>query len=174
MGTVRHGSIPDTGSVRVNGVAERFPWANSFFLSGGWGVPQGFRGELGYNFGSNVSLALSFGMEDSWSVDPGEGTLALIGTLRYPFSPASFTPYVLFGTGGTVAVFGGSDTYILLHLGMMVPLDQWMQLRPEAGVVFTNKHRPGRQGIPGDTSPAGPGTKFAVNLSIEFDLARIF
>lgn len=152
-------------------------WRNSVYLAGGWGTPQGARFELGYNFGETIALALSFGIADNWSRDPDEGTLAILGSIRFPTSSLPITPYFLICTGGTLSIFGGSDTYTLIYLGTMVELSPGIHLRPEFGLAFTSKYISGGTGLfGGGTSPEVKDnkTRFGANIALEIDLAHIF
>ncbi len=152
------------------------PWRSSVYIAIGGGTPQGMRGELGYNFGSYVSLALSAGIGDSWSRDPGDGTLALLGILRLPTGSPSVTPYLLVCTGGTLAILGPSDTYTLVYAGVSVPIIQALQLRPEFGLDFTSRHISGGRSLFGGTSPevTQKDTRVGFHVSLELDIARLF
>jgi hypothetical protein len=151
-------------------------WRKSIYIAGGWGIPQGARFELGYNFQESIALALSFGIHDSWSNDPAEGTLAILGSLRFPVSLLPVTPYLLICTGGTLATFGGQDTYTLIYVGTMVELSSGIHLRPEFGLAFTSKHISGGTSLFGGTSPEikEDKTRFGANVTLEIDLAHIF
>ncbi len=172
-GTVQASDSMERAEGQLNTVQ---PWRNSVYLAAGGGSPQGFRGELGYNFGSYISVAFSFGIGDSWSHDPGEGTIAVLGTIRFPTDSPSMTPYLLLCSGGTIAIFGGSDTYTLVYAGVLVPLIPALQVRPEVGVDFTSKHISGGHSLFGGDSPEvrGQKTMLGFHLSLELDLARLF
>ena len=172
------GNSPPSDSTVMNfkQIADSLPWGNSLYLSAGWGVPQGFRGELGYNFGTSLSLGLSFGISDTWSRDPAEGTLAILGSIRFPLQSSSVTPYILLCRGGTLSIFGNSDTYTLLYIGAMITVRPWLHLRPETGVAFTSKHISGGRSLLGGTTPevADDKTRFGMNVSFELDFAQLF
>jgi hypothetical protein len=150
---------------------ERMPWRNSVYLAAGWGTPQGFRFELGYNYGANLSLGFSFGIADMWSNDPGEGSIAVLGSFRFPIESSSITPYFLLCYGGTIAVFGGSDTYTLINPGVIIPLKTWLQLRPEIGIALTSKHISGGRSLFGEstTEITEDKRRFGFNISLEVD-----
>ncbi|MDO8549761.1 MAG: hypothetical protein Q7S39_06385 [Ignavibacteria bacterium] len=147
------------------------PWGNSLYLSAGWGTPQGFRFELGYNIGMFISLGLSFGIGDMWSRDPGEGTFAILGSIRFPINSLSITPYLLFSRGSKFSMLGNPDAYTLINLGTIVPLIPWLQLRPEIGLAFTSKHISGGRSWFGGSSPevTEDKTRFGFNISFEVD-----
>jgi len=153
-----------------------YTWRSSVYIAAGWGIPQGARFELGYNFGKTVTLALSFGIGDNWSNDPAEGTLAIFGSLRFPSSSLPITPYLLICTGGTIAIFGGPDTYTLIYVGTLVELSSGIHLRPEFGLAFTSKHVSGGTSLFGGTSPEvkDDKTRFGANVTLEIDFAHIF
>jgi hypothetical protein len=149
-------------------------WSNSLFLSAGWGTPQGFRSEIGYNFGSHVSLGVSFGLGDSWSRNPREGSVAILGSLRFPIRSSPITPYLLLCAGQEIA---SPDEYILVYLGAVVPLKPWMQCHVESGFDFTFRYISGGKDMwTGQSEPQVYQwkTRLGINLSFEFDVARIF
>jgi hypothetical protein len=51
--------------------------------------------------------------------------------LRFPISSLPIAPYLLVCTGGTIAVFGGSDTYTLIYVGMLIELRSGIHVRPD-------------------------------------------
>jgi hypothetical protein len=169
--------LPDSSVMNSKQTADSPPWGNTLYLSAGWGVPQGARFEVGYNVGAIISLGLSLGIGDSWSRHPGEGTLAILGAIRIPTNALRITPYLLFCRGGTFSNFlGDSDTFTLLYFGAMVPLNPRVQFRPEIGFDFTSKHISGGRSLFGGSSPEVSENKLrlGVNVSLEFDLARLF
>jgi hypothetical protein len=149
-------------------------WSHSLYLSCGYGTPQGFRFELGYNFGFGISLAPTFGIKDHWSRDPEEGTLGII--LKMHLSKSKLTiPYLLVGTGGTIAIFGGSDTYVLIQIGSKISLNNWLQLCPEFGFVFTSKYISGGRSLFGSSPEVNDNnTRLGFNISFEIDFRQIF
>lgn len=172
MDTVRADSLQKMG-IHFDSL---YSWRRSVYVAGGWGTPQGFRFELGYNFGEIVALALSFGIGDKWSRDPEEGTLAIIGSIRLPIRSFPFTPYLLFCRGGTFTIFGGSDTYTLIYLGAMVELRSGIHLRPELGLALTSKHISGGTSLFGGTSPEvnEDRSRLGANVTLEIDLAHLY
>jgi hypothetical protein len=108
------------------------------FFAGGWGYPQGFRVELGYNLGAFLSPGCSFGINDFWSSDTGAGTLALFGSIRFPIRGESVSPYLLFCWGNSTFE-NGKDKYTLIFL-VLITVNPELQIRPEAGIVFTSRH----------------------------------
>lgn len=163
----------DSNQVVVS--ADTLPWARSLYISGGYGTPQGLRFELGYNAGSDISLAVTFGIKDNWSRDPEEGTFGVIGKIHF-LQIKSAKSYILFGYGGTIAIFGGPDTYTLVHIGSKIPLINWLQLCPEFGYVFTSKHISGGSSLFGDSPPEvkEKKTRLGFNVSLEIDFRQIF
>jgi len=154
---------------------DNLPWASSFYVSGGYGSPQGLRFELGYNFGSDISLAATFGINDNWSRDPEEGTIGIIGKIHF-LQIQSTKSYILLGYGGTISIYGGPDTYSIVHIGFKIPLINWLQLCPEFGFVFTSKHISGGSSLFGGSSPEVNETKtrLGFNISFEIDFRQIF
>lgn len=148
-------------------------WQHTVFVASGWGTPQGMRTELGYTF-ENVSFGLTFGIGDNWSNDPGEGTLGMILNIHFPNQSETFVPYMLLGYGGTIAIFGGPDTYALVNFGAMIPITLGFNLRPELAIVFTSKHISGGASLFGNDTPTvnDNETFFGFNLLVEFDLKR--
>ena len=154
---------------------DNLPWANSLYISGGYGTPQGLRFELGYNFGSSISFALAYGKNDNWSRNPESGTIGIIFKCHF-LQIQSVTAYILFGTGGTVDMLGNRvDSYRLIHIGSKIPLSNWLQLCTELGYVFTSKHISGGKSIFG-SSPEVTETKtrFGFYISFEIDFRQIF
>ncbi|MCX7737165.1 MAG: hypothetical protein N2319_10685 [Candidatus Kapabacteria bacterium] len=153
-----------------------YSWRNSIYLAVGWGLPQGARFELGYNFGEILSFGISFGIGDNWSRDPAEGTFAILGSLRFPIESSPINPYLLICSGGTFSIFSGSDSYILVYLGSLVKLSSGIHLRPEIGLALTSKYISGGKNMFGGSSPliTEDISRLGVNLSLEFDFAHIF
>ncbi len=151
-------------------------WRRSIYLAGGWGVPHGTRFELGYNTSNVFSFAFSFGIGDSWFRDPGEHTIALLISLRFPIRSWPITPYLLLGTGGTLAVHGRADTYTIASVGALIALRSGIHLRPEMGVVFTSKHvSEGRVSFWG----IGPEVReqrarYGVHVAVELDFRSLW
>lgn len=145
------------------------PWSNSFYISSGYGVPQGLRIELGYNFGRIISLGGLFGKFDNWS--HGDPTFGVCGKLN--FIGSSFTSYLLIGYGGSVALFGEEDTYTFALIGFRRPLKNWVYIRPEIGLVFTSKYISGGGIFSNSPITREKETKFAFNVSLELDLRQI-
>ena len=145
------------------------PWSNSFYISSGYGIPQGLRTELGYNFGHIISLGVLFGKFDNWS----HGDMTFGGCGKLNFIGISFTSYLLVGYGGSFALFGEEDTYTLTLIGFRRSLNNWAHIRSEIGLVFTSKYVNG--GGIFSTSPIvrKKETKFAFNVSRELDLRQI-
>nr|HRI47004.1 hypothetical protein [Ignavibacteriaceae bacterium] len=154
---------------------ENLPWARSLYLSSGFGTPQGLRFELGYNFGSDISLAATFGIKDNWSRDPEEGTLGIIGKIHF-YKNKLISGYFLIGTGSTLAIMGEPDTYWLIQVGTKINLTNWLQLCPELGYALTSKHISGGVSLFGkDTPEARENVKrLGFNVSFEIDFRQIF
>ena len=153
--------------------AQNHKWANSIFIAGGFGYPQGLRLEVGYNLGEIVSLGLTYTSSDYWSRNPSEGKLGLLAK----FSPWSeflkWSPYIFYNHGRTFSIFGGRiDKYNLFYFGSMIPLQSWLHFRPEAGIIFTSKYISGGSSWFGEDTPEIHETKtrFGINLSFEIDL----
>lgn len=153
-----------------------YPWGGSLYFAGGWGTPQGFRGELGYNFGTMFSLGVAFGIGDKWSRDPDDGTFGFLGSIRFPINSTAIAPYLLVVTGGTYSLVGNSDGYTLIYLGAIVPLRPWLQLRPELGFDFTSKHVSGGRSLLGGSSPrvTEDNTRFGAHITMEIDFRQVF
>lgn len=116
------------------------PWAGRIFLAGGYGYPQGVRADLGWNIGRVLFAGVTFGVRDHWSRDPEEGSVGFFGGLHLPVSrSAAFTPYLLVGNGGTVAIFGRGDSYTYINLGAMLSMSERVVLRPEVSLCFTSR-----------------------------------
>jgi hypothetical protein len=163
-------------SVSVPDINEQLPWRSSFFVSAGYGYPQGFRGELGYNFGNIVSSGLNFGIFDYWSRDPAEGTLGIALKLFLPFKSISFTPYLLFAAGGTFSISGGSDSYKIFYLGSVFTIKPWLHVRPEIGAVYTSRYIIAYTAIFNGSPSFQYDNKQRVgfNLSFEIDFRQLF
>lgn len=151
------------------------PWARSLYLSCGLGSPQGLRFELGYNFGSDISLAATFGIKDNWSRDPEEGTLGIIGKIHF-YKNKLISGYLLIGTGGTLAIMGEPDTYWLIQVGSKINLTNWLQLCPELGYALTSKHLSGGVSLFGKDTPEvrEKVKRLGFNVSFEIDFRQIF
>jgi hypothetical protein len=150
---------------------QEYPWSATPFLSAGYGYPQGFRAETGYTFGYLLTLGMSFGIGDTWSRDPGEGTLAFLGRLNIPFENTSLGMYISIISGGSIAIFGEPDTYTVGNLGMIVPLAEFLVLRPELGVAFVSKHISGGHGLFGSSPEVREDNTFInFNVVLELDL----
>lgn len=160
--------------INVEDSLKNIPWSNSVFISGGYGSPQGLIFELGYNFGSYVSLAAILGMHNKWT-GRQKVTLGIIGKINF-LQIKSITNYILIGYGGATAIFGGSDTYFIIHLGSKIPLADWLYLRPEFGPFFASDYISGGWGLFGGSSPEVYKSKILLgaNISFEIDLSQIF
>lgn len=151
-------------------------WRRSLYIAGGWGMPLGYRVEVGVNF-RNYSFAVSCGGYDTWSGQPSEEKCDIIGRIHSPTLNPSFSPYVSLGTGSTVStvgfLLGFSDTYTLLNMGAMVKLTNNAYLRPELGIVWTSKFKGGGINFFGPDTPINREykTSFGANLLLEFDLS---
>lgn len=156
-----------------DGLSKSYSWQRSLYFAGGLGSPQGLRFELGYS--SVVTFAFSFGIYDSWSRDPAEGTIAVIASLRLPIQELPFTPYILGGFGKTLSIFGSPDKYSLVHLGILYELSSGIHLRPEIGIIYTTKHISGGPSLFGGYTPAvdEKTSKFGFNLILEIDFANL-
>lgn len=130
---IREVDLPDTNS--VESPAYNLPWSNSVFISGGYGLQQGLIFELGYNFGSSISLAAIMGMNNKWAGQwaghdkPTYGIIFKFYTLQIK----SISNYIIIGFGA-----GGSDKYFLIHLGAKIPFSDWLCLCPEIGPFFAS------------------------------------
>ncbi len=150
---------------------EEFPWESGVFVAAGYGFPQGFRSEVGYNMGRYFFAGLTFGIDDYWSHDPGEGTIGMVAGLHLPVSGFPYiTPYALFCTGNTLTLFGGPDTYSFINVGGMIPLVDRLTLRPELSIGFTSKHLSGGRGVFG-SSPERREEQVRVGLNVLVELA---
>lgn len=155
-----------------------YSWRSSIYVAGGWGIPQGGRFELGYNFGQSVALGISFGIGDNWSGDPLGGTLAILGSIRFPIQSSPVIPYLLLCTGRTIYLeffppfAAGTNSYTLIYVGAMITVTAGIQLRPELGIVLTTKRTSGLP--PPDTTTEERSRRFGANVTIELDLAHIF
>ena len=120
-------------------------------------------------------MAASFGIQDNWSSDPDEGTLALVGSIKFPIQSFQFTPYILAGYGGTFTIFGGPDTYTILNMGVLYELNRGIHLRPEIGITFTSKHISGGPSLFGKETPeiTEERSRFTANLIVEIDFASL-
>lgn len=160
--------------INVEDSLKNIPWSNSVFISGGYGSPQGLIFELGYNFGSYVSLAVNLGMHNKWTGSQ-KVTLGIIGKINF-LQIKSISNYILIGYGGVPAVLGGSSTYFMIHLGSKIPLTDWLYLCPELGPFFASEYISGGWGLFGGSSPEVYKSKIllGVNISFEIDLSQIF
>ncbi|MGE5480310.1 MAG: hypothetical protein ACM3U1_07755 [Chloroflexota bacterium] len=148
---------------------------NSFYISAGYGYPNGARGELGYKFEKFITLGLTFGIGDFWSRDPGEGMFGYIAKLRLTSEENIYTPHILFTQGATFSIFGGSDDYISVLAGITVPIKNWLLAQPEVGVVFTGRHISGGSSIFGNSPEVRKKqTWLGVHLNFEIDFARLY
>ena len=142
-------------------------WISSIYVSYALGIPKGARGEFGYNF-SSVSLGAMIG-------GGGDETIGLVGKLHL-FELSSCRIYAMFGTGGTVSIFGGGSNYKLLFAGAQIPLLRWLQISPEAGWLFTESTNYGDWDPATNSFPESTETKsrFTCYISIEVDFAGLF
>ncbi len=145
------------------------PWSSSFYVSSGYGIPQGLRIELGYNFGHLISLGGFYGKFDTWS--HGDLSFGLCGKLN--FISRALTSYLLVGYGGSFALFGEEDTYTLALLGFRQPIINWVHIRPEIGLVFTSKYVSGGGIFSSSPIIRENESKLAINVSLELDLRQI-
>lgn len=146
-------------------------WINSLYLSYGYGLPQGHRFEVGYNYW--ISLGLTFGIGDNWSRDPAEGTLGILARINFPMYNSNAL-YILLCTGGTIAILGEPDNYTLVYFGSKIQLSNGIHLCPELGLTFTSKHISGGHGIFGSSPETREdNTNFGINISLEIDFAHI-
>ena len=144
-------------------------WNNSLYLSYGYGLPQGHRFEVGYNYW--ISPGLTFGIGDNWSRDPAEGTLGILAKIHFPIYESNVF-YLLFCIGGTMAILGEPDTYSIVHFGSKIQLSNGIQLCPEMGWTF--KHISGGRSIFGSSPETREQkTNFGINISLEIDFAHI-
>lgn len=162
-------------STQVINSGDSLTWSRSLYLSCGYGTPQGLRFELGYNFGSDISIAATIGKKDHWSRNPERGTLGIIGKIHL-YKSKLMSPYILVGAGSTIAIFGEPDSYLLIQIGSKISLDNWLQLCPELGFVFTSKHISGGKSLFGGSSPVVNENKprLGFNISFEIDFRQIF
>ena len=174
----QHKEVQD--AIRIDSMRKReehlddvYSWRKSMYLAGGWGVPQGFRFELGYNIDVNLGIGLVFGTGDAWS---GHSTLGILASVRLPKQSSTIVPYVLVSVGGTTDIFGNNDNYTLVDLGAIVPIKPWLQLRPEIGCDFTSKYISGGfsffEGSQAEVKEER--TRFGAHLGIEIDLRQVF
>jgi hypothetical protein len=160
--------------IQISDSLEIPTWANSVYFSGGYGIPQGFRYELGYNFKSGLSLAFTFGINDNWSNNPNRGFIGVLGKLHYVKSTSN-SFYFLFGIGRSVAIFGGSDSYVLFDIGTKIRLYDWLQLCPEVGIDLISKYLSGGPSIFGKSTAAEyeNDVKLNLNLLLEIDFRQL-
>ncbi len=160
---------------KVNQRLDRLqPWRSSVFMAIGYGTPQGMRCELGYNIGSKLSMAFTFGIGDQWSRDPQEGMPGVSLTIRIPNFNSAAAPYVSIMRGTTLTIFGGPDSYTQLCFGFITPLASAFQLRPEIGVAFTSRHVSGGTSLFGGTTPEvyNERTLFYIHVALEIDFRQ--
>jgi len=149
----------------------RYTWSSTPFIAAGYGLPQGFRGETGYTFGDILTLGMSFGIGDSWSFDPWEGTIAWFARLNIPIENTHAGFYFSILSGSNIAIFGDPDSYTLANIGLIYPLSDYMHLRPEFGIAFTSKYISGGKGngIFG-SSPLITEDRTVVSFNLNFEL----
>jgi len=112
---------------------------------------------------------------DNWSRDPKECAIGIIGKIHF-LQIRSIKSYILLGYGGRISLFGGPDTYSIVHIGSKIPLINWLQLCPEFGFVFTSKHISGGVSLFGKSSPEVKETaaRLGFNISLEIDFRQIY
>ncbi|MFZ1728948.1 MAG: hypothetical protein WBQ23_04880 [Bacteroidota bacterium] len=152
-------------------IEDDYPWEWRVFAATGYGYPQGSRSEIGYNFGRYFFAGLNIGIGDYWSSNPGEATFGLIAGIHWPIPEFPITPYLLFGTGGILTLFGQSDYYRLINAGAMIPLIGRLTLRPELSICFTSKYISGG-GLslysPAEIEIREKTTRVGMNVLVEF------
>lgn len=163
----------DTNKTAINKMKIKgtYLWSSTPFLSAGYGYPQGFRAETGYTLGYFLTLGLSFGIGDTWSKDPGEGTIAWLARLNIPIEKTHAGFYFSILSGTNFSIFGGSDSYTLASIGLIYPLTDFLHLRPEFGIALLSKYISGGSGIFGNSPLINESkTVASFNLIFEFDL----
>jgi hypothetical protein len=163
------------GSVAVSEASD-FGWAGTVYLAACFGTPQGMRAEFGVNIGRTLFGGFMFGLHDEWSRDPEQGSIGLFLGLHFAdHGSDDFTPYLLLGGGGTVEIFSGPDSYWMIQAGGMTRLARWLTLRPEIGVVFTQRYIGGGGLFASTPKKYGAWiTRGSANVLLEMELFRIF
>jgi hypothetical protein len=150
---------------------ENQPWKNSAFIATTYGYPQGFRFDLGYNFGDIVSAGFNIGVLDYWE-NHSKMSIGLTLKFNVPIKNSRFTPYFLFSTGKFIDLYsdGPTENFFNLALGCMYSIQDWVQFRPEICYVITSSKSSGF------VAPSITTKKnyFGLNIAFEFDLANIF
>lgn len=123
----------------ADSVEDLRPWRWSPYVAAGYGVPNGLRGEVGYNIADYFSLGLNLSAYDHWSRDPQDAMFGLQARVFVTELSSSFTPYVSIGAGGSMNILGPSDEFIEGMVGAMIPLDRWLFIRPELGLSHVSK-----------------------------------
>lgn len=162
------------------GKDDRVGWSNTSFIALGYGTPQGLRAEAGYRFGTFLALGFMFGIYDTWSSDPEEGTGGIFGQIHIPFGGAGIATHTFIGIGTTLTIFGKPDTYWLAHVGITYPVNHFLTLRPELGLVSTSRwdYVPDgtvdRWGNANRQNVETTDSHFGIHLALEIDLRPIF
>jgi hypothetical protein len=142
-------------------------WESTFYISAGYGYPQGIRYEAGYNIKSFMAVGIIIGSSSAW-LDEG-GTLGIVGKL-FITNINSVAPFFLAAAGSSIAVLGESSTYSLLHAGVKISLASWIHAIPEAGFDFTSKHLSGGKSLFGTSSPAYFEKKTFIGMNISLEI----
>jgi hypothetical protein len=141
------------------------------YLAAGWGIPSGQRFELGHNcrWGFTYSLTVSSG--DNWSSHPGESMLGCLFKMHLVSRDRLVRPYLLYADGGHFSIFGSSDHYRILGLGVAVPWGRSFRIRPEAGLAWTNRFVSGGWSFWGPSTPTVYDTnrKLCLTVMLEFN-----
>ena len=133
-----------------------------FFLSYGWGNPQGNRFEIGQNVGQNIIVGGTFVINDTWSNDHSSVRTGVILGSRFGPSDWELRPFVLASVGESWGLFTKSEYYAFVHLGFKVPSKSIVHIRPEGGLDITSKND--------GTGSTKKETWFGFNLSIELEI----
>lgn len=153
---------------------ESQPWKNSAFIAATYGYPQGFRFDLGYNFGEIVSAGFNIGVLDYWE---SHSKMSIGITLKgnVPIKNSRFTPYFLFSTGKFIDLYsdGADENFINLALGCMYSIQDWVQIRPEICYVITSSKSGGYLPYP-STYVTTRKNYVGFNLAFEIDLVNVF
>ena len=145
------------------------PWENTLYVIGSIGSQYTYRLELGYNISDVISFAFNIGEISTYT----RGSQSAIGLLIKVHVPInySFSPFILFGTGGQVPFSEATFSYNMIYGGLKITIARWLQLSPELGIIFVKETFSG-EGIYNDLNISK--SKLGLNLSIEIDFRQIF
>lgn len=123
-----------SSSIDSISLVRRPGWSSTPFIAVGYGTPQGVRIEAGYRFGEYFAIGLLLGIYDNWSPHPEDGSGGYFASLHLPIG----NKMALHTFAGMGEAFSRPDnSYWMLSFGITYPVNSFLTLRPEFGIVKT-------------------------------------